>query len=128
MIQQKQVYRCGQCSNTVEVLFAGGGDLTCCSKPMAQMSEKSGQEGQEKHVPVIHATDAGVVINVGSNPHPMQTDHFIEWVEVCSNGRAYRQYLKPDGAPEATFNVPIKALTVRAFCNKHGLWAATFPA
>ena len=30
MTQQKQVYRCYVCGNVVEVLFAGGGELTCC--------------------------------------------------------------------------------------------------
>jgi len=34
MIQQRQVYKCGECGNILEVLVVGGGELVCCGKPM----------------------------------------------------------------------------------------------
>ncbi len=77
MIKEKQVYKCNICGNIVEVLYAGGGELVCCGKPMEQMEEKTKDEGQEKHVPVIKKTDNGVLVNIGSIPHPMEDEHYI---------------------------------------------------
>lgn len=30
---------------------------------------------------------------------------FLEWIEIVSDGKAYRQFLKPGDTPEATFPV-----------------------
>jgi superoxide reductase len=52
----------------------------------------------------------------------MEPDHYIEWVEVLVNGKAYRQFLKPGQAPEATFCIAGEGLVAREYCNKHGMW------
>jgi len=39
-----EVYKCEICGNIVEVKTAGGGELVCCGKPMAQI--KSGRKGE----------------------------------------------------------------------------------
>jgi superoxide reductase len=57
-------------------------------------------------------------------PHPMEEKHFIEWIEVIADGRAYRQFLKPGDVPEATFNMKATQVTAREYCNLHGLWKA----
>jgi superoxide reductase len=47
---------------------------------------------KEKHVPVMDKTSTGVMVKVGSVPHPMEDKHYIEWVElITTDGRAYRQ-------------------------------------
>lgn len=125
MTQQNQVYRCYVCGTIVEVLTAGGGELHCCGAKMVLMMEKAGQEGQEKHVPVIELTDTGVLVKVGEKPHPMQSDHYIEWIEAICKGKVCRRYLRPEETPQVAFDVSAKGLQVRAYCNKHGLWAAS---
>ena len=51
------------------------------------------------------------------------TDHqTIEWIEIIADGKAYRQFLKPGDAPEATFNIEAEQVTAREYCNLHGLW------
>jgi superoxide reductase len=53
----------------------------------------------------------------------MEEKHYIEWVEVIDGeGKAYRQFLKPGDAPEASFNLSGAGFTVREYCNIHGLW------
>jgi superoxide reductase len=121
---QKQIYRCNVCGNIVEVLLAGQGELVCCGQPMELLQAKTADEGKEKHVPVIEAGDKGVKVKVGSVPHPMEEKHYIEWIEVIADGEAYREFLKPGGAPEATFNISAQNITAREYCNLHGLWKA----
>lgn len=86
--------------------------------------ENTVDAAKEKHVPVVEKTSDGVKVKVGSVTHPMEEKHYIEWIEVIADGKAYRQFLKPGEAPEAVFCIEGGALTVREYCNLHGLWKA----
>ncbi len=120
--EKLQVYKCNVCGNMVEVIHAAGGQLVCCGQPMELLSENTTDAATEKHVPVVEKTDGGVKVTVGSVNHPMEDKHFIEWIEVIADGKAYRQFLNPGAAPEAFFAVTGENLTAREFCNLHGLW------
>ncbi|MCL5410857.1 MAG: desulfoferrodoxin [Patescibacteria group bacterium] len=124
MITQNQVYKCSVCGNIVEVLFAGGGTLVCCGKPMELLAEKTEDEGKEKHVPVVEKSDNKIKVKVGSIPHPMEQEHYIQWIEVIADGRIYRKHLKPGDSPEAEFEIEANEIMVREYCNVHGLWKA----
>ena len=123
--ERLQVYRCSVCGNIVEVLHVGGGELVCCGKPMELLEEKTEDEGKEKHVPVIEKTEKGVKVKVGSVEHPMEEKHYIEWIEIIANGKAYRQFLELGNKPEAEFCVEGNIKKVRAYCNVHGLWKSS---
>ena len=75
-------------------------------------------------MPVVEKGAGGLTVRIGSVLHPMEESHFIEWIEVIADGRAYRQFLKPGDAPEAFFPVTAEKVTVREFCNLHGQWSA----
>lgn len=122
MAKKLEVYKCAVCGNIVEVLHGGAGELVCCGRPMENLVTKTADEGKEKHVPVIEKTDGGIKVKVGSVPHPMEAEHYIEWIEVIADGKAYRQFLKPGEAPEAEFAVVAAQISAREFCNKHGMW------
>lgn len=122
MTKQKQIYKCNICGNIVEVLHSGVGQLVCCGQPMELLEEKTKDVGQEKHVPVIEKTETGVKVKVGSILHPMEEEHYIEWIEIIINGKTYRKFLRPNDKPEAEFETKIKEIEVRAYCNIHGLW------
>ena len=124
MTERLQVYKCAVCGNMVEVIGAGAGELVCCGQPMNLLVAKSSDQGMEKHVPVIETVDGGVKVTVGSVPHPMEEDHYIEWIELIADGKAYRQFLSPGQPAEATFNIEAASITAREHCNKHGLWEA----
>lgn len=123
MTELLQVYKCEVCGNIVEVVHASVGTLVCCNQPMTLLVENTTDAAQEKHVPVIEKTAGGVKVSVGSVAHPMQDDHFIEWIQVIADGKSYRKFLKPGDAPAAEFEVT-GDLTAREFCNLHGLWKA----
>ena len=117
-----QVYKCGICGNIVEVVHDGRGQLVCCGKPMILQEEGVTDAALEKHVPVIEQTADGIKVKVGSVPHPMEEKHYIEWIQVIADGKAYRQFLKPGDIPEAVFKVAAAGITAREYCNLHGLW------
>ena len=117
MTTEKQIYKCEVCGNTVEVLKAGIGGLVCCNQAMALLQENSQEASEEKHLPLIE----GNIVKVGSVPHPMEEDHFIEWIEATSKeGLTCRKRLNPHEEPKAEFSFP--PASARALCNLHGLW------
>ncbi|SRR6266571_17924 len=124
MAKLLEVYKCELCGNIVEVVHAGTGDLVCCGEEMKLLSENTVDAAKEKHVPVIEAGNGSVKVTIGSVAHPMEEKHYIEWIELIADGKAYRQFLNPGDAPSATFNVTAKKLTARELCNLHGLWSA----
>ena len=119
-----QVYKCGVCGNIVEVVHAGGGTLVCCGEPMSLLTENTTDAAKEKHVPVVERTEDGVRVSVGAVPHPMEEKHFIQWIELIADGKVCRRALKPGDTPQVVFPVQPDQITVRAYCNLHGLWKA----
>ena len=122
MTERLQIYKCEVCGNIVEVLHEGQGELVCCGQPMKLFIENTVDAAREKHVPVVEKTASGFTVKVGSVAHPMEKEHYIEWIEIIADGAAYRQFLQPGGAPEATFEVKADKITAREYCNLHGLW------
>ena len=122
MAKRLEVYKCEVCGNIVEVLQGEKGELVCCGQPMKLMVENTVDAAKEKHVPVVEKISGGVKVRVGEVAHPMEEKHSIQWIEIIANGKAYRQFLNPGEAPEATFNVEAGQITAREYCNLHGLW------
>ncbi len=124
MAKQLETYKCDICGNIVEVLHGGGGALNCCGQNMVLLEENTTDAATEKHVPVKEKVDGGWKVTVGSVAHPMGEDHLIEWIELIADGKSYKQFLTPTSAPEAFFAVDADDVTVREYCNLHGLWKA----
>jgi superoxide reductase len=122
MTKLNQVFKCELCGNIVEVLHEGPGELVCCGQPMKLMEENTVDAAKEKHVPVIEKTAEGVIVKLGSIPHPMEEKHYIEWIELIAEGKVYRAFLKPGEKPEAHFQVKANTMHARAYCNLHGHW------
>jgi superoxide reductase len=122
MTKKLEVYKCGVCGNMVEMVHAGVGELVCCDQPMKLMVENTVDAAKEKHIPVVEKVDGGFKVKVGSVAHPMEEKHYIEWIELIADGRAYRQFLNPGDAPEVLFCIEADQITARAYCNIHALW------
>jgi superoxide reductase len=122
MAEKLQIYKCETCGNIVEVLHGGAGTLVCCGKDMTLLVENTTDAAKEKHVPVVEKTPEGYKVKIGAVAHPMEEKHYIEWIELLVDGFAYRAFLKPGDAPEATFGVKGAQVSAREYCNVHGLW------
>jgi superoxide reductase len=125
MIKELDVFRCMKCGNVVETVAAGGGELVCCGQPMKLLDEKTREGAGEKHLPVIETAPGGILVKVGSIPHPMDADHWIQFIELIrKDGKIGRRDLKPGDKPEAFFAVKREDIAaVRELCNKHGMWS-----
>lgn len=110
----------------VEGIHEGAGTLTCCNQAMQLLDENTTDAATEKHVPVIEKKNGGYLVTVGSVAHPMADGHWIEWIELLADGKAYRQFLNPGDKPEAFFCIEANAVSAREYCNLHGLWKAEF--
>ncbi|HHT79099.1 MAG TPA: desulfoferrodoxin [Actinobacteria bacterium] len=126
MTKLLEIYKCEVCGNIVEMLHGGFGEMICCKQPMKLYEENTVDAALEKHVPVFEVADNTVNVKIGSVLHPMEEKHYIEWIEIIDeDGRAYRKFLKPGNEPVAQFCIkPSGRLTVREYCNLHGLWKA----
>jgi len=124
MAEKLEIYKCEKCGNIVEMVHGGKGELVCCGEPMKLYAENTTDAAREKHVPVVEASGGTIKVTVGSVAHPMEDKHYIEWIEVIADDRAYRKFLAPGAAPEAAFSLDAASFTVRAYCNLHGLWRA----
>lgn len=125
MTELKQIYKCNICGNVIEMVGIGAGELVCCGQPMELLKTKTQDLGAEKHVPVIEPTAGSLKVKVGEIPHPMEESHFIQWIELITESKVYRQHLTPGQAPEAEFCIKPEKYTVREYCNLHGLWEKT---
>lgn len=125
MTNQFEIYKCSVCGNIVEVVHASGGTLVCCGQNMNLLVEKTNEEGNEKHLPVIKRMKSKIKVKIGAKKHPMEENHHIEFVEILVNGKSYKQFLKPNDKPIAEFKLVLKeneSLIARCYCNIHGVW------
>jgi len=123
MTKENEIYKCETCGSVIEVVHIGDCVLTCCDKPMELLEEKTADQGKEKHVPVIERNGNKILVRVGEVPHPMEEEHYIEWIELICEAGAFRYSLKPGYKPEAGFTIgDWKNISIRAHCNLHGLW------
>ena len=122
MTEMRQVYKCEVCGNMIEVIHNSAGTLVCCGQNMTLVTENSQEAAVEKHIPVVEKIENGILVKVGSVPHPMLDKHYIEWIEVQTQNKVYRKYLKPGEKPEAQFMIKEEIIVVREYCNVHGLW------
>ncbi len=116
-------FRCNLCGNIVGLVKNGGGQLVCCGQPMEKLEANVTDASHEKHVPVIVKEGEKLIVSVGSAPHPMVPEHYIEWIALVTDDRSVIVHLKPGMEPKTEFCAFPKAI-VYAYCNLHGLWKA----
>ncbi|WP_298836178.1 desulfoferrodoxin [Clostridium sp.] len=124
MTELRQIYKCEICGNIVEVVHNAGGTLVCCGQNMTLQVENTTDAAVEKHVPVTEKIDGGIKVKVGAVQHPSLEEHHIEFIEVHTENKVYRKFLKAGEKPEAEFKLEEEVLFVREYCNLHGLWKA----
>ncbi len=128
--KQFELFQCpdkDKCDGLIEVVQPEScdceGSFACCGMDMNALEAKTADAATEKHVPVVEKTADGAKVVVGSTLHPMEDDHWIQFIELCTDkGQLLRQFLSPGNAPEAVFKFDGGVCCVREHCNKHGLW------
>jgi superoxide reductase len=123
MTNEHEIYKCGVCGNITGVMHKGNGKLVCCGKEMQLLTEQTADVTTEKHVPIIKKSGKGYTVTVGSTPHPMEPNHYVEWIELQTKNGVCTAFLKPGMAPTAYFETDDEPVKAREFCNIHLLWA-----
>ena len=118
------IRKCEICGNVATMVYDVGVPLFCCGAPMKVEEVIEGQDGLEKHKPIIEKVEGGVKVKVGSIEHPMDDKHYIMLIQLLQNGKviAGRQ-LSPTDKPEVFFAVEGNSFEARSYCNVHGLWS-----
>ncbi len=138
------IYKCPACGYTLEVVEMGkkqlvctghsyastcsiaDAEVACCGKAMELLEPNTVEASTEKHLPVADFSEGKLTVKIGSVPHPMAAEHFIEWVTVVVGDRTQRVKLGAGQAPEAVFCIGEAAeVDMYAYCNLHGLWKAS---
>ena len=118
-------YICEHCGNIVGMVHDSGVPVVCCGQKMTRLEPGTVEASHEKHIPVVSVEDGKVKVNIGSVPHPMTDEHYIQWVYLQTDRGGQRKCLSPGDAPELSFALAEeKPVAVYAYCNLHGLWVA----
>ena len=120
---ERKFFKCLVCGNIIAKIEDSGVKVHCCGQEMAELVANTTDASQEKHVPVATRNGDQLLVTVGAAPHPMIPEHHISWICIAQEHKTQRVTLEPTGEPEGIFDVEGE-LTVYAYCNLHGLWAA----
>ena len=124
-MKRSTFYKCDVCGAMAVKVVDGEGELCCCKQPMRVVEANTSDAAQEKHVPDVSVQNNILYAQVGSVAHPMEEDHYIQWVYVVTEHGVIARCLEPGHAPEATIALGSETpLEVYEYCNKHGLWKA----
>ena len=123
---EQKFYICPHCGKIIAVVKETGVPVMCCGQKMTELIPGTTDAAREKHVPVYSVENGMVTVQVGSVEHPMQPEHFIEWVSLQTKQGNQRKTLKPGEKPEVSFALceGDEVEAVYAYCNLHGLWKA----
>lgn len=93
---------------------------------MTELIANTEDASAEKHVPVIKVDGQRVIVEIGSEPHPMIPEHYITWVYIKTAKGAQRKELSPGDEPRVEFVLTEddKIESAYEYCNLHGLWKA----
>ena len=115
---------CKRCGNLIEMINDSGVTPICCGTDMTELVANTTEAATEKHIPVVEVNDNLVKVKVGEVLHPMEPEHYIEWIYLETNKGVKRVNLMPGEEPVANFILTEKETLkgVYAYCNLHGLW------
>ena len=120
---ESRFYLCRKCGNIVGLIHGAGVPIMCCGSEMEHLQAVTENEGGEKHSPIVTVEGDSVKVKVGSVPHPMDTDHSINWVYLQTQRGGQRKCLVSGDKLEVEFKLcDDKPTAVYSYCNKHGLW------
>jgi len=123
---EQKFLKCEHCGNIVAVVKETGVPVMCCGEKMKQIIPGTVEASKEKHIPVYKVEGNRIIVSVGEVEHPMQDEHYIEWISIQTKFGNQRKTLKPNDKPEICFTIcdGDEVEHVYAYCNLHGLWRA----
>ena len=123
-MNELKFYECSQCGNIIEIIHPSGIKVECCNETMKKLYAKTEDEGKEKHIPVLKVFGNNLEVTIGDIPHPMEKEHYINWIVLKTDKGVQRKCLNPGDLPRVIFRLADdeKVEAVYSYCNIHGLW------
>lgn len=115
------IKKCKSCGAMVKVLkdcTCENCGIKCCGEQMEELIPNSVDASAEKHIPTYEKVEDEIFVKVN---HPMEKEHYIEWITLVKDNTEYVVNLYPEQNAECRFKY-IPGSTIYAYCNKHGLW------
>ena len=123
MNAKQRFFICRHCKNLISLLEDKGPPISCCGEAMTELIANTVDASGEKHLPEVTVSGDNMSVQVGSVPHPMVDEHYIQFIYVETENGGQRKSLKPTDQPNAEFSfVKDKPVAVYEYCNLHGLW------
>lgn len=123
MTREQKFYVCRICGNIIGFINNSGVPIVCCGEEMQEIIPNTVEAAVEKHMPEVTIDGNKVNVKIGSVPHPMTEEHYIQWVYIETKKGGQRKILLPGEEPKVSFElVDDELLSVFAYCNLHGLW------
>jgi len=123
MSAEQKFFICKKCGNLVGQISGKMVPMICCGEPMTEIVPNTVDASKEKHVPVVNVSGNIVEVTIGSEPHPMEEAHHIQFVYIGTTHGGQRKNLKVGEPPKISFSLTDdQPLAVYAYCNLHGLW------
>jgi len=116
-----RVYRCSHCGNLAFKLVDSGVPMFCCGQEMDELAPNTTDGAFEKHVPAVSKEGDKITVKVGSVPHPMVPEHYIQVIAAVADDTMTIRFPKPGEAAELTCVLP-GFTDAYEFCNLHGFW------
>jgi len=122
--KEMQFYKCEICGNVIIKLHDSGIIPHCCSRIMTKLIPDNLDGSLEKHIPVWKLSGNNIEIRIGEKEHPMETDHYIEWIFLKTNIGFHSKFLSSNCNPEACFKLcpGERPEYIYCYCNLHGIW------
>ena len=115
------IKKCKSCGAMVKVLkdcTCENCGIKCCGEEMEILVPNSVEASLEKHIPTYEKVEDEIFVEVN---HPMEKEHYIEWVTLVKDNQEYTVILYPEQNAVCRIKY-IPGSTIYAYCNKHGLW------
>lgn len=121
---QVKFYKCEHCGNIAVKVVDSGVPLVCCGEPMVELVPDTVDAALEKHVPKVDREGNHVHVNIGSVDHPMQPEHFIQFICLAKKAGYEIHPLQAGEHPSTDFFLGEgeDPIAVYEYCNLHGLW------
>lgn len=116
-------FKCSHCGNVVVKLVDNKVPVFCCGEMMEEILANTTEAAVEKHLPVVELNKGLLSVKIGEVLHPMEENHYINFVAVETDAGYTIVSFLPGELPETKIYVAEKkVVAVYEYCNLHGLW------
>lgn len=117
-------YECKVCGNVMLKLIDSKLTPQCCGRDMHRLTPAEVEASVTTHQPVYVQNGNKILVRVGKEEHPMNAEHYIQWILIKTNRGFHVHKLRPGEEPETCFSLcPGEQLKeVYEFCSRHKLF------